>query len=113
MKEKKVNPSYLACGCAARYEIASAVDESLSASASGISMPNSSSRAMTSSTASRESRPRSPEKEAEAVTCVFFCQGKERKEVRKGQEVEGGAKPERKKPTNKKEKRKELVRLCR
>jgi hypothetical protein len=38
---------------------------------------------------------------------------KERKEVRKGQEVEGGAKPERKKPTNKKEKRKELVRLCR
>ena len=59
---------YLACGWAARYEIASAVDDSLSASASGISMPNSSSRAMTSSTASRESRPRSPEKEAEAVT---------------------------------------------
>ena len=41
------------------YEIASEVDRILSASASGISTPNSSSNAMTTSTVSRLSKPRS------------------------------------------------------
>ena len=48
--------------------MASPVDRILSASASGISTPNSSSSAMTSSTASRESRPKSAAKEAAGVT---------------------------------------------
>jgi len=52
------------------YSIASLVDLIWSASASGISMLNSSSNAMTISTASKLSSPKSAEKEAVGVT--FF-----------------------------------------
>ena len=50
---------YFAIGCPAMYSVASSILKILSASASGISIANSSSIAMTTSTESRESSPRS------------------------------------------------------
>ena len=53
------NTNYFASGFATRYATASATDVILSASVSGISTANSSSMAITTSTVSRESKPRS------------------------------------------------------
>ena len=61
---------HLALALFARYSTASDTDVILSASASGISTANSSSIAMTTSTVSRLSRPRSAENEDVGDTCV-------------------------------------------
>jgi len=55
-------------GCPAIYSVASSILKILSASASGISIANSSSMAITTSTESRESRPRSSANLEDGVT---------------------------------------------
>src|SRR5262245_8634555 len=59
---------FLAFACESMYSIASLTRVIFSASSSGISIPNSSSNAITSSTVSRESAPRSSTNEASGVT---------------------------------------------
>src|SRR5688572_22658148 len=59
---------FLPLACESMYSIASLTRVIFSASSSGISMPNSSSNAMTSSTVSSESAPRSSTNDASGVT---------------------------------------------
>ena len=66
---RPLRKAHFADGCAARYSMASETDRILSASLSGISMLNSSSNAMTTSTVSRLSRPSSDWKALLGLTC--------------------------------------------
>src|SRR5207237_1977998 len=59
---------FLPLACESMYSIASLTRVIFSASSSGISMPNSSSKAITSSTVSSESAPRSSTNDASGVT---------------------------------------------